>query len=299
VTTTDVAKLVSKAWKSLSIEERETWEEMARQDKARYEVEKDLYTGPWKVPSKKRSQKDPNAPKRPMSAFLSYSNCKRSQVKAQNQDVGNAEISRMLAKMWKEAPAEERKDHIDKEFKLRQKYKTAIAEWRKNSEHEFQAARKEREDEAHRIVRASQGAQGTPKMPEQSLLMEDPRTFRDSQYFDFETSSQYQRPAAPRPPPGYMLEGGKSTSYPQPFGYGLYADAGPTRMDDAGPYPSSASVPYYDNNGRQQPSPHDGYYYENERQPQPPPDGYGPQYQQGYGYPHAYGRTISPRIACV
>lgn len=111
-----------------------------------------MYTGPWKVPAKKRSQKDPNAPKRPMSAFLSFSNSKRAYVKEKHPNVGNAEISRILAQMWKDASPEERKDHVDREFKLRQEYKTAIAEWRRNSEIEIQAARKEREDQAMKAV---------------------------------------------------------------------------------------------------------------------------------------------------
>lgn len=152
LSTTDVAKLVSQAWRDLSNEERDVWEDMARKDKARYEMEKSMYTGPWKVPAKKRSQKDPNAPKRPMSAFLSFSNSKRAYVKEKHPNVGNAEISRILAQMWKDASPEERKDHVDREFQLRQEYKTAIAEWRRNSESEIQAARKEREDQAMKAV---------------------------------------------------------------------------------------------------------------------------------------------------
>lgn len=145
--TTDVAKMVSQAWKNLPSDEREEWEEMARRDKARYELEKTMYTGPWKVPaSKARSQKDPNAPKRPMSAFLSYSNSKRAQVKSSNPETGNAEVSRVLAKMWKEAPDEERRIHIEKEFELRQQYKSDIAIWRRNADEELKAARKKRED---------------------------------------------------------------------------------------------------------------------------------------------------------
>ena len=62
--TTEVAKMVSAAWKALSHDEREVFEDMARRDKARYEVEKTMYAGPWKVPAKKRASKDPNAPKR-------------------------------------------------------------------------------------------------------------------------------------------------------------------------------------------------------------------------------------------
>jgi hypothetical protein len=75
--------MVAEAWKSLSSEDREKWEAMARNDMARYMAEKSRYSGPWKVPVGKRSLKDPSAPKRPMSAFLAYSNKRRGAVKRQ------------------------------------------------------------------------------------------------------------------------------------------------------------------------------------------------------------------------
>jgi hypothetical protein len=144
--------MVSHAWKGLPHEEREEWEEIARRDKARYEMEKTMYSGPWKVPATKRPQKDPNAPKRPMSAFLSFSNSKRGKVKKDHSAIGNAEVSRILSQMWKDAPEEDRTFHIDQEFKLRQTYKVAIAEWRKHSESEMDATRKAREEEAMKAV---------------------------------------------------------------------------------------------------------------------------------------------------
>ncbi|OEU15810.1 HMG-box, partial [Fragilariopsis cylindrus CCMP1102] len=122
LSTTEVAKMVSIAWKALPEDEREKWEELARQDKARYEMEKSMYTGPWKVPATKRINKDPKAPKRPMSAFLSFSNSKRQYVKNKHKDVKNAEVSRILAQMWKDADAEEKKMFVDGEFRLRQEY---------------------------------------------------------------------------------------------------------------------------------------------------------------------------------
>ena len=42
--------MVSKAWKEMPEDEREKWEDIARLDKERYEREKLVYTGPWKVP---------------------------------------------------------------------------------------------------------------------------------------------------------------------------------------------------------------------------------------------------------
>ena len=71
--------MVSKAWKSSSEDDRAKWEEIAKQDKARYEMEKSTYTGPWKVAvvkhkkEKKNSKNHTGAFKRPMSAFLAFS----------------------------------------------------------------------------------------------------------------------------------------------------------------------------------------------------------------------------------
>jgi len=153
LSTTEVAKMVSVAWKALSEEEREKWEVMARQDKARYEMEKSMYTGPWKVPATKRVSKDPKAPKRPMSAFLSFSNSQRAQVKNKHKDAKNAEVSRILAQMWKDADPEGKKVFIDEEFALRQQYKIAMTEWKRKSEQEMKAKREERENEAMKAVR--------------------------------------------------------------------------------------------------------------------------------------------------
>ncbi len=158
IQTTNIAKLVSKAWKDLTPEEKDEWEGQARRDKARFEVEKSLYTGPWKVPAKKRSQKDPNAPKRPMSAFLAYSHAKRAEVKKKSPNMNNAEISRVLAQLWKDAPEEEKKEHIEKEYQLRQKYLSEIAVWRENTEKEFNEQRKNREDIAMKTVAARSSA---------------------------------------------------------------------------------------------------------------------------------------------
>jgi hypothetical protein len=147
-----VAKLVSKAWKALPVEEREKWDRIAARDKERFEMEKATYKGPWKVPVSAKPTKDPNAPKRPMSAFLSFSNCKRSSVKLKHPKAPNADISRILAQMWADAPEAERKAHIEQEFRLRQKYKAAIAAFKEKTSSELMAARQEREERALQAV---------------------------------------------------------------------------------------------------------------------------------------------------
>eukprot|EP00751_Fragilariopsis_kerguelensis_P031385 CAMPEP_0170911306 /NCGR_PEP_ID=MMETSP0735-20130129/3612_1 /TAXON_ID=186038 /ORGANISM="Fragilariopsis kerguelensis, Strain L26-C5" /LENGTH=413 /DNA_ID=CAMNT_0011308175 /DNA_START=137 /DNA_END=1378 /DNA_ORIENTATION=- len=146
IKTTDVAKLVSKAWKALPAEEREQWEEIARQDKARYEIEKLTYTGPWKVPiyaattrqpqpTKHKNHKKCNQgpPKRPLSAFFSFSKAKRSYVTHKYSDATPAEIPSILAQLWKVADPNEKKWFLEEQIKLEQSYNLKMIEWDKKS----------------------------------------------------------------------------------------------------------------------------------------------------------------------
>ena len=176
-----IAKLVSEEWKKLSPEERNAYDELARQDKARYNMEKKLYTGPWKIAASKRTPKDPTAPKRPMSAFLSFSRSKRVSVREENPNLDNIEVSRLLAKMWKEAPESERRIFIEEELGLRQLYKLAIAEWRAKNDVNVSAQRQQREDAARKRMETMQSYSETrdreslsAKMPVKEAPMSDP-----------------------------------------------------------------------------------------------------------------------------
>jgi len=133
-------------------EDRAVWDEKARLDKERFEVEKALYTGPWKIPVKQKAQKDPGAPKRPMSSFLSYSNSKRSEIKRTHPGISNSDASKLMAKMWKEAPYEEKKEHIEREERLREIYKRNIAEYREKKKNDIEEVREEREKAALRYI---------------------------------------------------------------------------------------------------------------------------------------------------
>jgi hypothetical protein len=143
--------MVSAYWKSMSAKEREIWEEKARNDRARYEAEVLTYKGPWKVLAK-REKKPHDAPKRPMSAFLSFSNKRRSDAMKNNPDLSQAEISALLSKMWNDAPAELRDEHIRKEHEARLLYKKAIAIWREKDSQMKLKERSDREAKAQETV---------------------------------------------------------------------------------------------------------------------------------------------------
>ena len=157
---TSISRLVSDEWKALSEDERKKWGERAKLDKERYNAEKSLYTGPWTIPSK-RSRKDPSAPKRPMSAFLFYSQGKRKELKEQNPGIKNTDISRLLGDRWKAAPQEERLPFIEREKKERDVYNKEIAEWRKQKDEEEKAVRLHRQQVAEQWIKSGYQTHGT------------------------------------------------------------------------------------------------------------------------------------------
>ena len=120
---------VAEEWKSLEQKERAIWEEEAKQDKLRFEKEKASNRGNWILP-KRRAKKHPLAPRRPMSAFLKFSQTRRKIVKKQNPNMSNTDVSRLLGEIWRSAKPSERKHYIQEEMKERTRYKQEIAKFK-------------------------------------------------------------------------------------------------------------------------------------------------------------------------
>ena len=57
---------------------------------------------------KKNSRRDPNKPKRAMTAYLHFCDAHRGSVKAENSDKDSKEILKILADMWKETDEDAR-----------------------------------------------------------------------------------------------------------------------------------------------------------------------------------------------
>jgi hypothetical protein len=232
----------------LSEEDRSHWEEIARKDKARFEIEKSIYSGPWKVPVKKQLQDELKIPKRPMSAFFAFSLEKRSEVKQKNPDFNNTQISRHLALLWKEAKADEKKKYIDKEFILRQKYLADITSWRQMNEKEMTEQRKRREDFAMRkVIDGEKGLDQTTTHPQPadflfpggnnkplSLPSEQVKTW--NQYSDYVTHYNYY-PVSTMV--GYPPQSGEHQYAAYPQHYSFHSSTSSTQYDP----PSNYSQP--------------------------------------------------------
>lgn len=100
----EFSKKCSEKWKAMSAKEKQRFEEMAEKDKGRYDREMVGYdkTGAGKVGKggKRKRTKDPNAPKRALSAFFCFCNDERPKVKAAHPSHSVGDIAKELGKRW-------------------------------------------------------------------------------------------------------------------------------------------------------------------------------------------------------
>lgn len=64
-------------------------------------------------PQRAGRKKDPNAPKRPLSAYMFFSQDWRERIKAENPDAGFGEVGKLLGKKWKCLEDEDKKPYLE------------------------------------------------------------------------------------------------------------------------------------------------------------------------------------------
>jgi HMG (high mobility group) box len=239
----DTLKIYATEWRKLTEKERADWDEVARNDKVRFVREKATYKGPYNIP-KRRAKKNPLAPKRPMSAFLKYSQSRRAKVKEDNPDMSNTDVSRLLGEMWRNASKEEKAPYQEQEEIERAEYKEIIKKWRadysKQAKQEA-AARKmtnaknkksKKKGSSHALMEPPIMTTAHPNMLGsldhlyKDPLLEDPHVsssnkrsasaFRSSPHYTYHHHHHHQPPPPP-PQQGYLSSpyrpGAASSSY--------------------------------------------------------------------------------------
>jgi len=88
-------------WKAMNAKEKKRFEDMAAKDKIRFDKEMSTYTPAEGSGKRKRKEKkDPNAPKRALSAFFCFCNEERPKVKAKNPSWTIGDVAKELGKRW-------------------------------------------------------------------------------------------------------------------------------------------------------------------------------------------------------
>lgn len=91
----------------MSEQDKQYFKDMSERDKQRHDAEMESYVPPKgeRMRGKKGHKKDPNAPKRSLSAFFWYCSEGRQRIKAQNPEYRVGDIAKVLGRLWAEADA--------------------------------------------------------------------------------------------------------------------------------------------------------------------------------------------------
>uniref|UniRef100_A0A7S4HR37 HMG box domain-containing protein n=1 Tax=Odontella aurita TaxID=265563 RepID=A0A7S4HR37_9STRA len=98
----EMGKMVGQAWKKLSDEEKKKYEEMAKDDGARYKREMANYSASSDdSDAGKKKVKDKNAPKKNKSSYMCFAAHIRPTVKEQNPKASFTELAKLIGEKWK------------------------------------------------------------------------------------------------------------------------------------------------------------------------------------------------------
>lgn len=132
----DFSKLCGKKWQGMDEEARERFDVKAAGDKERYDREMADYVPPpgSKAAKKgKKRKKDPNAPKRPQTAFFVFSTKHREEVKEElGEGARVGDIAKRLGEKWKELTDEDKQEYSAEAKTQKEAYDIAMEEYRQN-----------------------------------------------------------------------------------------------------------------------------------------------------------------------
>jgi len=127
---TEFSKKCAERWKQMTDKEKKRFTEMADKDKVRYDREMSQYTPPAGEGGRKRKKKDPNAPKRPLSAFFLFCHDERPSVKVLYPTYGVGEIAKELGARWNKVQTEMKTKYEQKAVVDKQRYEKDMTQYK-------------------------------------------------------------------------------------------------------------------------------------------------------------------------
>jgi hypothetical protein len=128
---TEFSKKCAERWKQMTDKEKKRFAEMADKDKVRYDREMSTYTPANETPGKKKkAKKDPNAPKRPLSAFFLFCADERAGVKAIHPSYSVGEVAKHLGERWNKVSPEQKQKYEARAQQDKQRYERDMENYR-------------------------------------------------------------------------------------------------------------------------------------------------------------------------
>ncbi|RNA19425.1 high mobility group B2-like isoform X2 [Brachionus plicatilis] len=128
---TEFSKKCAERWKLMTEVEKKRFSEMAESDKIRYEREMSNYVQtPEGNGIRRKKKKDPNAPKRPLSAFFLFCADERPSVKAKYPSYSVGEAAKELGERWNKVSTDLKAKYEAKCATEKLRYDQELAEYK-------------------------------------------------------------------------------------------------------------------------------------------------------------------------
>jgi structure-specific recognition protein 1 len=135
----EVGKITGAKWKALSDEDKAPFNEKAMASKEKYKAAMAVYVPPEvdsgdeegesdqkKRKVKPKKEKDPNAPKKPTTAFFFFMEKERSNIKAQHPEFSIGELGKEMGSQWRAMSEEDKAPFNEKAVASKEKYQAAM-----------------------------------------------------------------------------------------------------------------------------------------------------------------------------
>uniref|UniRef100_A0A914UY26 HMG box domain-containing protein n=2 Tax=Plectus sambesii TaxID=2011161 RepID=A0A914UY26_9BILA len=130
VQVTEISKKCSEKWKTMTDDEKRRFFELAQKDAERYQAEVAAYGGEDALRKRKRAKKDPNAPKRALSAFFFFSHDRRPEVQQGHPEWKVGQVAQELGRFWKALSDEERAVYERKALEDKERYAEEMRDYK-------------------------------------------------------------------------------------------------------------------------------------------------------------------------
>lgn len=166
---TEVSKHIADKWKALADGDKAALQKQAEALKVAYDKKKAEYEA--KVPQEVRQArsvaakkkkagkpaKDPNAPKKPLSAFMIFSNKVREDVRAKSPDLSFGETGRKIAEMWNSKTPKEKEPFEKEAVVLREKFLVLKAKYEASKPPVESVEKKPKKDKGDKKDKSNKG----------------------------------------------------------------------------------------------------------------------------------------------
>jgi len=83
------------------------------------------------MPRASKAQKDPNAPKRPLSTFFLFSQDERPKIKKDNPSLSVADIAKVIGERWRSIGDDKKRQYEERARQAKEVYDRQVAEYKK------------------------------------------------------------------------------------------------------------------------------------------------------------------------